>query len=77
MLDKVPDEMIAVASGTPALVSRWSQELRKAVILYSVRQPVESDGQPNHAEIWVETGDAEEARTALMRVKKRGESLLW
>ena len=71
------DGMVVVASGVMFRVRDWSGILRTAAIQYAVVDcQFEDPYTPtDHAEIWVEQNDIEEARTAL-RNPNSDESLI-
>jgi hypothetical protein len=62
------DGMVVVASGTTAVVARWSGVLRKAMIEFAVTHSLDEEGvgQPGHLEIWVEDDETDTARSALI-----------
>jgi hypothetical protein len=71
-------KLVAVASGTRAQVRRWGDLLRKAAIEFHMAKSVDDgDDGDSRAELWVLPEDAEEARIALQRSRKKGESPLW
>jgi len=59
--------MALIASGIPALVTRWSLVLRKAAIPFALTQSVKNGSLlPDQLEIWVEEDDVEKARAAII-----------
>jgi hypothetical protein len=72
------DGMVMVASGIPAVVTRWSGVLRKAGIQYAVTQSVNNKGVGHRTdlEIWVEDDDAKKARAVLIKAEQGDKSLL-
>jgi hypothetical protein len=56
--------MVAIAAGKTSRVTRWAAVLDAAAILAAVSHPCDRD---DHAELWVSSDDAEEARSALSR----------
>jgi hypothetical protein len=68
------DGMVMVATGVPALVTRWSTVLRKAGIQFAVARPdeVDDDTSPGYLELWVERDDVEEAKSTIIHAEKGG-----
>lgn len=62
------DGMVMVATGVPALVTRWSTVLRRAGIQFAVARPDDSDNGdlPGYLELWVERADVEDAKSTII-----------
>jgi cellulase/cellobiase CelA1 len=73
------DGMVAVASGRSAAVKRWSQALRRTSIQFAVANCFYPDtsAPTDHAEIWVEKDDADEARSVIRNGSEEDKSLIW
>ena len=71
--------MVAIACGTRKQVRYWGEVLSKAAIDYVVAEGVEN--RPNdaeaRAEVWVFSGDADEARASLRRAGGDGNPNPW
>ena len=68
--------MVAVASGTGPRVDRWASALTRAHISAAVTRPLNDDGR-DYAELWVRTGDADEARAVMQDAGYTDECPLW
>jgi hypothetical protein len=67
--------MVVVASGSLAQVQCWSDCLRRASIEFVVAR-CDSTAQ-DHAELWVEQVDVDEARSTIRSATHSDRSLLW
>jgi hypothetical protein len=70
---------VVVASGTRDKVQHWADLLRRAGIHFEVRQ-FSDDHRPTrgkHAELWVDEGQVDKARSAIRSSDDADESLLW
>lgn len=72
------DYSVAVASGTLAIIEHWGELLCKAKIRCEVRWSCDdaSSGNRRHAELWVEKGSVDAARSIIRASEPQG-SLLW
>ena len=71
--------MVAVASGDPTQIRRWEASLRRASIAYIVAKPLKPAAtDPDfRAEVWVDQGDADEARIVMRRSGVKDEPTMW
>ncbi len=73
------DEMVAIASGTTEAVKRWTVALRKAKIEFAVAKcHFDNTSAPtDHAEVWVETNDADKALSVIRNGSEEDKSMIW
>jgi hypothetical protein len=71
-------DMVAVASGSENRVAAWGKALRAAAIGFMVVTPVtDSKDDNNDTELWVTSGDVDEARHALRSYVEAHDGQMW